>query len=165
MKSKKELRSFIPAAGSFISLPEAFKSADSGVKLAPKIELQVGKFSDSKHPLGFDFVMHPHQILIDLEAVDSEQFDAKKVIKDCELLIAACREHPDDIKKILAAFAEDAPHENMLAAEKIAEKLSLTESKAVKAGGGLLWLVVVAAAVALSGCKGCAHTKGRTRQK
>jgi len=26
------------------------------------------------------------------------------VIKDCELLIAACREHPDDIKKILAAL-------------------------------------------------------------
>ncbi len=164
MKAKKELRSFIPAAGSFISLPEAFESADAGVRLAPKIELQVGKFPDSKHPLGFDFVMHPHQILIDLEAVDSGEFDAKKVIKDCELLMSACREHPDDLRKILAAFAEDAPHENMLAAEKIAEELDLTEARAVKAGGGLLWLVVIAAAVALSSCKGCAHTKGRTRQ-
>lgn len=164
MKAKKELRSFVPAAGSFVSLPEAFESADSGVKLAPKIELQVGKYLDSKHPLGFDFVMRPHQILIDLEAVDSEQLDTHKVIKDCELLIAACQEHPEELRKILAAFAEDAPHENMLAAEKIADKLNLTESKAVKAGGGMLWLFVVAAAVALSSCKGCAHTKGRTRQ-
>jgi hypothetical protein len=164
MKTKNELRSFISATGSFVSLPEAFEAADSGVKLAPKIELQVGKFPDSKHPLGFDFVMHPHQILIDLEAVDSDQFDAKKLIKDCELMISACREHPEDVRKILAAFSEDAPHKKMLAAEKIAEKLNLTESKAVKAGGGLLWLVVVAAAIALSSCKGCAHTKGRTRQ-
>lgn len=46
MKVRKELRSFVPAAGSFVSLPEAFESADSGVKLAPKIELQVGKFSE-----------------------------------------------------------------------------------------------------------------------
>lgn len=161
---KKDLRSFVSATGSFVSLPEAFESADLGVKLAPKIELQVGRFSDSKHPLGFDFVMHPHQILIDLEAIDSDQFDAKKAIKDCELIIAACRDHPEDIREILAAFAKSAPHENMLVAEKIAEKLNLTESKAVKAGGGLLWLVVVVAAVTLSSCKSCAHTKGSTRQ-
>jgi len=164
MKAKKEVRSFIPATGAFVSLPEAFETADPGVRLAPKIELQVGKFQDSTHPLGFDFVMHPHQVLIDLEAIDFEQFDAMKVIKDCELLITACQKHPEDVRKILAAFAEDAPHENMLEAEKIAEKLNISESKAVKVGGGLLWLLVVVAAVALSSCKGCAHTKGSTRQ-
>lgn len=165
MKAKKELRSFIPATGSFISLPEAFDTADPGVRLAPKIEIQVGKFQDSKHPLGFDYVMRPHQVLIDLEAIDTQQFDAKKVIKDCELLISACRERPEDVRKILAAFAKDAPHEKMLEAERIAEKLNISEAKAVKAGGGLLWLVVIAAAVALSSCKGCAHTKGSTRQQ
>jgi hypothetical protein len=164
MKEKHQLRTHLSAVGSFVSLPEAFTSADPGVKLAPKIEVQVAKFADSKKPLGVENVMYPHHVLVDLEAVDAKELDLKKVMKDCELMITACKEYPDQVRSILEAFAKDAPHEKILEADKIAEKLRISESMAVKAGGGMLWLLVIAAAIALSGCKSCAHTEGSMRQ-
>jgi hypothetical protein len=69
------------------------------------------------------------------------------------------------LKAILGAFAAGAPHERILEAAKIAETLRLSEAAASKARGGLIWLVVVVAAVALSGCKTTAHGTGSTKQK
>lgn len=164
MSKTNSLRTAITASGSFISLPEAFEGADAAVKLAPKVEFRTSRFPDSSNPLKMEHVMFPHSLLVDLEAVDASSLDIKKLIRDCDLVKDAAEKHPEDLKAILASFAEDAPHEKMLEAAKIAEKIGLAEHVAAKKGAGLLWLVVIVAAVALSGCKSCAHTKGATRQ-
>jgi hypothetical protein len=164
MKAKKTLRTTITAAGSFVSLPEAFEGADDAVKFAPKIEIRTGRFADSCHPLKIDHVMLPHTLLLDLEAVDPDRFDFGKLIRDCDLVKAAAEKHPKELRSILTAFGADVPHDKILAAARTAEKLGLSESETLKKDGGLLFLLVIAAALALSGCKSCAHTKGAMRQ-
>jgi hypothetical protein len=163
MKNNK-LRDAITATGSFVSLPEAFPGADEAVKLAPKIELCVARFEDSKRPLEIDILMRPHTLLVDLEAVNAGGFDVEKLVRDCDALKEVALAHPEKLRGILAAFAADAPHEKMLDAAKVAEELGLSEEVMTKKGGGLLWLLVIVAAVALSGCKGCAHGKGNYYQ-
>jgi hypothetical protein len=164
MATSKRLRTNVSDAGSYVSLPEAFEEAHEAVKLAPKIHLRTERFVDSKHPLGIDYVMNPHHLLMDLEAVDAEAFDARTLINDCEIVKNVAQKSPEKLKAILASFAEDAPHDRILEAARTASDLGLSEDKASRKGGGLLWLLVIVAAVALSGCKGCAHTKGSMRQ-
>lgn len=164
MEKTKKFRSYISSTGSFISLPEAFEGADENVIYAPKIEIRTQKFDDSKHPLGFEHVMYPHNLLIDFEALNAKALDINKLIKDCELIKETAEKHPEELKFILGSFAQDAPHEEMLKADELVKKLGLSEEVVTKKGGGLLWLLVIAAALAMSSCKGCAHTTGRTRQ-
>jgi hypothetical protein len=47
------------------------------------------------------------------------------------------------------AFGRDVPHDRILDAAETVKKLGLSEDAVTKKGGGLLWLLVVAAAVAL----------------
>jgi hypothetical protein len=163
-KKKNQLRDTISATGSYISLPEAFPTADPAIRNMPKIELRVERFAGSKKPLHFEPVMYPHTILVDLEAVDHEAFDAATLALDCELLAAAARKHPKELRQILAAFAPSAPHGKMLRAFALTQKLGLDEKSATRSGGGLIWLLAIVAAALLSGCKSCAHTNGATRQ-
>jgi hypothetical protein len=164
MKPKKTLRTAITATGSFVSLPEAFEGVDDAFKFAPKIELRTARFDDSRHPLKIDHVMSPHTLLLDLEAVDAQAFDASKLIRDCELIKAAAEKHPKELKSILAAFGADVSHDRILEAAKTAEKIGISENQGLKKGGGFLIVLLVVAAVVLSGCKECAHTKGAMRQ-
>jgi hypothetical protein len=164
MTSKSALRSSVSATGSFVSLPEAFEGADDAVKFAPKMAVATARFDDSRHPLKLDHVMLPHMLLLDLEATDATALDVGKIIRDCELVKSAAEKHPKELKSILAAFAADAPHDRILDAAKVAEQLGLSEDVATKKGGGLLFLLVIVAAIALSGCKSCAHTKGAMKQ-
>jgi hypothetical protein len=97
-------------------------------------------------------VPNPHIILFDLEAVDAEKLSPRQLIRDCELLKRAAEAHPEKLRTILSAFAKDAPRKRILEAAKIAAELDLSEERSSKAGGGLVWLVVVGAALALSGC-------------
>jgi hypothetical protein len=154
----------VATAGSFVSLPEAFEGADNAVKFAPKIEVRTARFDDSKHPLKLDHIMSPHTLLLDLEAVDANSIDLKKLIRDCEILKNVAERYPKELLSIIAAFSADAPHDRILEAVKTAEKIGISEAQALKDGGGFLIILVVVAALALSGCKGCAHTEGAMRQ-
>src|SRR5262252_496263 len=129
MKTKKTLRSVISASGSFVSLPEAFVGADDAIKLAAKIEVRTSRFQDSKHPLKMEHVMIPHTLLLDLEAVDASAFDADKIIRDCDLIKAAAKRYPTELKKILSAFGADVPHDQILDAAQTAEKIGVSEEK------------------------------------
>jgi hypothetical protein len=164
MVPMQQIRTHVPA-GSFVSMPEAFPDAADAVKYAAKVSFETARFEDSKHPLKLEHVLDPHVILFDLEAVDAGKLDVDQLVRDCELVKRAAEQYSGELRTIVAAFAQDAPHDRILEAAKIAEKLELSEAAASKAGGGLLWLVVVAAAVALSGCKTSAHGKGATKQK
>jgi len=164
MEREIRFRTSIPATGSFVSIPEAFEAADEAVKYAPKIEFRLERFDDSEEPLKMEPVMLPHTLLLDLEAVDANAFDPKKVMRDCDLIKEAAEKYPDQLQRILAAFAADAPHEEILKSAAIVNKLGLLEEQVTKEGGGLLFLLILAAALCLSGCKGCAHGKGSFRQ-
>jgi hypothetical protein len=52
----------------------------------------------------------------------------------------------------------------MLEAATMVERLGLSEKDIVRQGGGFIWLVVVAAVLLASSCKGCAHVKGALKQ-
>ena len=97
-------------------------------------------------------VLNPHVILFDLGAVDAEKLSPRQLIRDCELLKRAAEAHPQKLKTILSAFAKDARRERIVEAAKIAAELDLSEEGFSKAGGGLLGLLVVGAAIALAGC-------------
>jgi hypothetical protein len=161
---KADLRSEVSLSGSYVSIPAAFKSASDAVKLAPKIAVRAALFHDASHPLQLDFVMDPHQILIDLEAVDPTGVDIKSLIRDCELLKEAAEKAPEELLSIIAAFGRDVPHQAILKADETAKTLRLSEAAMTEDGGGFLLLLVAVAAIALSGCKGCAHTEGSMRQ-
>jgi hypothetical protein len=161
---RQKLRDTLSAVGSFVSLPEAFETANEAVKYAPKFEFRTERFADSTHPLHIDHVIYPHRLLVDLKAVDSTQFDVRKLIRDCELVIQAANTAPEKLQEILAAFAPHVPHDRILDAFRTAGDLGLTEEEASKSGGGLLWLLLVVVAVTASCGKSCAHTKASTRQ-
>lgn len=131
---------------------------------APKIEIRTQRVKGSKHPLNIDHIMYPHTLLIDLEAVNANALDINKFIKDCDLLKEVAIKDPEKLKTIVGSFASDAPHENMLKAFEIAKQLGLTEDAMAEKGGGFLVIIVILAALAMSSCKGCAHTKGSMRQ-
>jgi hypothetical protein len=97
-------------------------------------------------------VWNPHVILFDLEAVDAEKLSPSQLIRDCELLKRAAEAHPQKLKTILRAFAKNAPRTRIVEAARIAAELDLLEEGSSKAGGGLLGLLVLGAAIALSGC-------------
>jgi hypothetical protein len=162
--ARARLRTEVSPGGSFVSIPGAFEGADASIVNAPKISVGVGSYGDSKHPLGLDFVMDPHLMLLDLEAVDAKAFDPKRLLRDLDLLKSAVEKQPEQIRTILQAFVADAPYDEILKVAALVDRLGLSEAKAVAAGGGLLWVLVVVAAVALSSCKDCAHTKGSMRQ-
>jgi hypothetical protein len=161
----KKLRQAVSGTGSFISLPDAFPKADEAVKYAPKIELQVGRFDDATHPSKADFFMLPHHLLVDLEAVDHQAFDFKKLAQDCDILKAVAQSNAEDLRTMLAAFSADAPHDRILDADKIARRLRLDEAQVSERGGGMILLLIAVACILLSCGKGCAHTNYAMRQQ
>jgi hypothetical protein len=159
------IRTELVHSGSYVSLPEAFIGGADAVKFAPKIAVRVGRFPDAKHPLGMDFVLDPHQILIDLEAIDVSGINADRLAKDCDLLKQAIQSDPRKILDIVAAFGVGVPHDRILDAAQSVDELGISEKKATEAGGGIIGLLIVLAAVAMASCKGCAHTEGSMRQQ
>ena len=142
------LRSELSAAGSFVAIPDAFTTADKSVRNAVKFECRT-VFSE-EHRLQTLFATD--RVLIDFASVDPSTLDFRKLAADCDLLKEIALKHADDVKECLTSLqkggVEDVQH-----AEKIAGKIGLNEEHFVKGGGGLFFLVIVAA-VAL-GAGGC----------
>ena len=98
--------------------------------------------------------------LIDLAAIDADALDVAKIGRDCDLVKEAARSDPAALKQMVAALQRGGS-EGIEEAGRLAERLGITEDQAVKAGGGLLFLVAVAVvAVAASGCATCNSHKG-----
>jgi hypothetical protein len=153
MKAQKQMRSSVQVGGSFFSLPEAFPGADDAVKYAPKFEFRANKRVNGNQPLQFEAVLQPNHILLDLAAVDASGFDARKLIRDCELVKQAAEAHPDKLRAILASFAEGTTDKEIRRAAQTVAELGLDEEQVTKAGGGLIWFVVIGAAALLGSCR------------
>jgi hypothetical protein len=149
MKTKKKLRTSIPASGSFVSLPEAFPGAHPSVKYAPKIQLDTVRSDKSKH-FQLEHVLLPHRILIDLQAVDASFFDAKTLVRDCEIVRGVALRHPKKLQQILEAFQEGAPFSHVEKAGAVVKELGLHERQVTRKGGGFISLLIILAALAAS---------------
>ena len=149
MKAQKQMLSAVQV-GSFIALPEAFPGADDAVKYAPKLEFRVSRSDAGQTPLRVEPVLQPQRLLVDLEAVDASRFDARKLVRDCELLKEAALSDPEKLRSVLATFTEGKSEKEIRRAAQAVVDLGLDEEQVVKAGGGLIWLVAIAAATLLS---------------
>jgi hypothetical protein len=150
VKPPPGLRTQLSTSGSFLSVSSAYASAGEAVRNAVKLEV-LPVYSASA-PGEAEMVFFTDRVLIDLAAVDPEGIDAARLAVDCDLLKRAVMQSPGALRRILAGLQSGTP-EGIRDAAKAATELGLTEEDAVKAGGGLIFLIVVAvAAVAGAGC-------------
>lgn len=146
--------------GNFLSIPTVFKDAEDGIRHALKMEFGTTlSHSEKDRNLNFKTFFLTDRILTDFGAVDPASVDLKRVEKDCNLVKEIIREHPEIIHKVVNAVSGNGEDisEIIKVAESL-EKIGFTEEYAHKRGGGFLGLlIVVGAALLVSGCRGCAH--------
>jgi hypothetical protein len=137
-------------------VPGAFVNADEGVKHVAKMEFTTVFSDQSSDPVKLETGFSPDRLLLDFGALVPDAFDPQKLIRDCELVRQAAIDHPKELGAILEAFQNKTPEAGYRKAFKIAKQIGVTEEDAIRAGGGLLWLVVFGALVVMaSGCEHC----------
>lgn len=148
-------RKFVVDSASFASVPEAFGSTPEGVKHAVKmgfttesISADESKFASPSMQLETRFFTD--FLLLDVGAVDPDAIDPDRVINDCQFLMNVVRDHPDEVRRIIASFQPTAPISAVEEAIELTQKIGFTEEDSIRAGGGLIFLVAVAAAALLA---------------
>jgi hypothetical protein len=144
----------VPGGGTFFSIPPAFTGIDPNLAQAIKFQFFAypGEVEDDE--LNITTSVAIDRVLIDLAALRSTELSHDKIIRDCEVVIESVRNKRGAIDRIVDWFQEDEPKIEELIAH--VEEAGLSEHQAVKAGGGLIFLVILAAAVLVGGC---AHTR------
>lgn len=153
---KIKTRTQISVSGSFVSVPSAFPLADEGLKNALKLGFETLFSEDSSHPLNLETRFYTDVILIDLGAVAPSALDPQKIINDCDLVKRVASTYPDQLRQLVTELQAGSVS-GIERAEKIAKEIGLTEEASVKAGGGLLGLLIAGAIGLIAG--GCAGTK------
>ncbi len=82
------------------------------------------------------------RLLIDMSAVDPSTMEPKRLLRDLEFVRELLVRSPDAPRRIAAAFQPDAPQSDLLAAAAMVKAIGLTEEDSIKAGGGLIILVL-----------------------
>ena len=156
---KKTPRSSVPAVGSFVSIPGAFKGADAGLRHIVKMqfETRLSKLNSDR----LETVFSPDVILVDVGAMNLKSLDTSKIAKDCELIARVVRRHPKKLRELAEVFqpATRKGRKELLRAFRTLKELGLTESATARAGGGILFLLAVVALAGLA--SGCAHCSNR----
>jgi hypothetical protein len=154
MKEQSEVRTHVSATGSFVSIPEAVAVADTGVRHLLKLEFTTNFSEGSSDPLKLETGFSTDRVLIDFRGVVAGNLDAQKIAKDCDLVRDIALRNPDKLRQMLEAQTESVT--GFQKAYAIGQEIGLTEEAAVKAGGGLLWLVAIAALAVMAGsCERC----------
>ena len=149
-------RTSLPSSGSYVSVPSAFDGADDAVKHVVKMNFAQQISAKSVDPLHLETTFSSDHFVVDLKAFDPSKLDPKKVIADCDLLKAALLTNPEAIRKMAEAHLSSPT--GFKEAFAIANKIGLTEQSALDAGGGLLFLLAIAALVIMAGS--CEHCHG-----
>lgn len=152
-------RTHVVTSGTFAAVPQGFEGGEGSLRYVIKPEFQtVPAPGDAGRVL---FAVPREHALLDLAAVNLADLDRAALVRDCELVAAAVRDHFDDLLRVVAAFGPNGTAEQQAEALVIAERLKLTESAAAKAGGGLLGIVVIAGACLFASCfASCPPPKG-----
>lgn len=70
---------------------------------------------------------------------DIKREDAERAQRDCEILAARLRDHPEEMSALLRNLQEG----NLTEAHETVKKLGLTEDDFVAEGGGALWMLIL----------------------
>jgi hypothetical protein len=151
-KQKHSPRTSLSPTGSFVSIPEAFKDVDEGLKHVVKLEFRTAFSEKSTQLLNLETIVSTDRVLFDLGAVLPSALDSKKMARDCELLREAFLNHPEKIRQLVEAFYSNGPQPDSSQALKIAEELGLTEELAIQNGGGFLPLIILGCILLAGGC-------------
>lgn len=149
-------RSVLPGSGTFISVPVAFKGAPKSLASFVKFQFTTAAKSGSHNPSDLVAVVAPDRLLLDFGAIDESVLNTKKLARDCEIVREAALKRPAKLKELLGIYAGNATptpaqvHKSV----KIVQDLGLSEVSTLAAGGGLLFLLIIAVAC-MTGCAHC----------
>ena len=110
--------------------------------------------SDKSKRFQLEHVLLPHRILIDLKLWTLVFFDAKTLVRDCEIVKGVALRHPKKLQQILEAFQEGAPFSHVEKAGAVVKELGLHESQVTRKGGGFISLLIILGAFAVKICRG-----------
>jgi hypothetical protein len=147
----------LTASGSFASIADAFPALDEGLKHVIKLEFAARPSDPTKSPQpNVDFATD--RLLLDLGAIDPTRFDPNIIVRDCEIVRQVALEHPEMLHRLVSFFQSGLVRDvkTILQMQADLETIGLTEDAALRAGGGLIWVVVAVGAALLVG--GCATT-------
>lgn len=150
----KTSREGVTPAGVFLSVPDAFPDAlPSDIRSMVKLLFEMAPNSEASVANGVTpTVMYATDVaMLDFGALDPTSFDAERAVRDCEILAQVIKSNGESIPKLVSAL-QQGDDDGVDKAEKIANSIGLTEEAFVKQGGGLLFLVVVGAALLAGGC-------------
>ncbi|RAL16571.1 uncharacterized protein BO97DRAFT_456253 [Aspergillus homomorphus CBS 101889] len=143
---------YTAVTGSFIPVPTAFDGTPEGLVNAVKVGVvpttSLNRESGKKVEQVLDIATVTHQGLVDFAAVDTSDIHFKKLERDCELMKEALGNHPEEINQALKLMCSgQATTQAIESATAALAKVGLTEQDYRKQGGGLIGLLVVAAAI------------------
>ena len=144
---------FLPVTPLFEGIPDSLSSVLK-VEILPTttIEHKAGK------PVSqvLDLDITTNRALLDLADVKPDDIDFDKLERDCDIMKKALTGNRDEIKEVLELICSGKATQSQLAATtaKLA-KAGLTEQAFLGQGGGMIGLVIAAAALLLAA--GCAH--------
>jgi hypothetical protein len=139
----------IATSDGFISFPAAFLDAPPDLRNVLKI---IHRPTVRDGAVGLEFATDA--MVVDLSSVDADLFNANAVAVDCDLIKRLALEYPAELRQLIKEM-QRGTSEGVHRALEITERIGLTESVAVKAGGGFFFLIVVIAlGLGASGCGG-----------
>ena len=154
-------RSHVSTSGTFAAVPQAFEGADGSLAYAFKAEFAaVPAARDTSRTV---LVTPFDRALLDFGAVNLDDIDTAKIVRDCELLKKVAQDNPEELRQIIAALRTGAGDDEQAAALATVKRLGLTEDAATRAGGGLLGLILFGGACLLLSCT--AHCTGRDKDE
>lgn len=162
MKPKTRVPLNMSAAGSYVSIAGSLGSADEGVKHVIKMGFFTRRPDEGADPNELEIVFSTDHILLDFNSLIASNFDAKKVVADCDFIKEIALKNPDKLKQLLQTYTSSPT--GFEKAFAIAEEIGLTEEASIKAGGGIAWVAVLVAIAVMS--KACNDAgKGNPQRK
>lgn len=135
----------------FLSVPDLFPDE---VENVIKLRVKTPYKKDRSH----EILYATDLLLVDLGAINEDKIDTTKIETDCQLLAAAVSEYPQQLANALKALKKGSP-EGIEEAYAAIKAVGLDEATVVSKGGGLVWLIAIAAlcltscATNLNGCQ------------
>jgi hypothetical protein len=144
----------IAVTGGFISFPAEFRDAPPDLRNVLKI---IHRPAVRDGAVGLEFATDA--MVVDSSNVDADLFNTHAVAIDCDLIKRMTLEYPDELRQLVKEM-QRGTSEGVHRALEITKRIGLTESSAVKAGGGFFFLVIVIAlGLGAAGCGGAVKEK------
>ncbi|WP_432840909.1 hypothetical protein [Dactylosporangium sp. CA-092794] len=157
----EQARTRVSTDGVFLSTPGVFDGTADGLRHAFKMQFSPTASQrredggPSRTTVGTAFALD--RVLLDFGAVHPPAVDFARAGRDCELIAEAIQKHPEVLTQALELVTGGHPDvERIRAASRSLQGIGLTETQALDNGGGIVALVLLAAAALLvAGCDAC----------